>query len=661
MNFKKLLLLTLVICSLNSCSKEEPLPQKPNVLMFVIDDLNDWVLEKFPQTIAPNLKKLASESFNFTNAYANAPLCVPSRTSFMTGKLPSNIGIYLYPEYPFSSTAIIKKKLTTLPENFKKSGYKTFATGKLFHVIKSQDYFYDIHHHETSRDDFPGLLRSKIIYYPHKEAFALSDADKATWTIKRLNQAHTKPFFINLGFEYPHLPWIVPQKYFDLYPLETISLDHIDPSDLDDLPQETLEFNKKEIDRYYLYEDKMKEVIQGYLASLTYMDEQLGRVLDALESSDHSKNTIVILFSDHGYHLGSKTMLCKKTLWERSNRIPFMVKIPGNEPKQIAENVSLIDLFPTLNELCELKVVSNLDGDSFTNLLFEKDKDIDWKNSAISTMGKDRHSIKKDHWRYIRYSDGSEELYDHRNDFEEYNNLASNGDYQVVKAELRQLLPEFNVGYINFNINEMVWIKTEDDDGFWIDQHEVSNKEFLNKPLEILEEGSMVFNHEQGEWLFDKYASWKTPEGLGSTLIDLMDHPVVHIGYSTAEAYCESLKKRLPTKKEWEIAAANLKIKEASRWQTNIFQGDFPKDNSLEDGFAGTAPVKSYAPNKNGLYDMAGNVWEWVQAEEDQDQYIIKGGSFLCGDHCKGFDPINDFKVEKEHSSSHIGFRCAQF
>lgn len=656
MKLKKLLLLILVTYMFNSCKKEEPLPEHPNVLMIVIDDLNDWVLEKYPQTIAPNLKKLAAESFNFKNAYTNAPLCVPSRTSFMTGKLPSNIGIYLYPEYPFSSTAIIKKKLTTLPENFKKSGYKTYATGKLFHVIKSQKRFYDVHHHETGRDDFPGLLRSKVIYYPHKEDFTLSDADKATWTIKKLNKEHTKPFFMNLGFEYPHLPWIVPQKYFDMYPLDTISLDHIDPSDLDDLPQETLEFNEKEINRYYLYEDKMKEVIQGYLASLTYMDEQLGRVLSALESSEYAKNTIVVLFSDHGYHLGEKTMLCKKTLWERSNRIPFMIKIPGFEPKEIEENVSLIDLFPTLNELCKLKEMPNLDGESFTKLLFEKESN--WKNSAISTMGKNRHSIKKDHWRYIRYSDGSEELYDHRNDIDEYHNLASNGDYQVIKKELSELLPKFNVGYINFNINQMVWIKTKGNDGFWIDEHEVSNKEFLNKPIEV-KDGSMVFDHEQGEWLFNEFASWKKPEGLGSTLIDLMDHPVVHIDYETAETYCKNLKKRLPTKVEWEIAAAKLKIKQANTWQTNIFQGDFPKDNSLEDGFYGTAPVKSYAPNQNGLYDMAGNVWEWVQPENGQ--YLIKGGSFLCGDHCKGFDPINDYKVEKSHSSSHLGFRCAQF
>ena len=656
MPLKKFILAFITIFSLVSCSKKEEVAPQPNVLLIVFDDLNDWVLEKFPNTIAPNLKKLADESFNFKNAYANAPLCIPSRTSFMTGKLPSNIGIYLFPEYPFSSTAIIKKKLLTLPENFRDSGYETLATGKIFHVIKSQDHFYEEHHRETARDDFPGLIRSKVIYRPHDESFILSDADKAIWAIKKIDQGHEKPFFLSLGFEYPHLPWIVPKKYFDLYPLETISLDHIDASDLDDLPQETLVFNDKEINRYYKYEDKMKEIIQGYLASLTYVDEQLGRVLDALENSPYKDNTIVVVFSDHGYHLGEKTMLCKKTLWERSNHIPFLIKIPGHEAKEIEENVSLIDLFPTLNELCKLNEVPGLDGESFTKLLFEGDPN--WKNSAISTIGKDRHSIKKDHWRYIRYSDGSEELYDHRVDLEEYDNLAQKTEYQETKAELSKLLPQFNITHINFNINEMVWIKTEANDGFWIDEHEVTNKEFLENEIDVEDKGSMVFDHDDGKWTTDRFASWKRPQGLNSNLISIMNHPVTHISYEVAQQYCHSLNKRLPSKEEWEIAAGELKIKSGDSWLANIFQGEFPENNTLEDGFQGTAPVKSFEPNSNGLFDMAGNVWEWV--EPDVDQYIIKGGSFLCGDHCKGFNPINDFKVEQDHLSSHIGFRCAQ-
>jgi arylsulfatase A-like enzyme len=644
--------------------------ESPNVIFFVIDDLNDWPIRDIPELKAPNMRKMAREGINFTHAYSNSPLCNPSRASFMSGKLPHNLDIYgnlKNPRHVYDEFG-----MKTIPENFSESGYHSIAIGKIFHYIESQPFFYDEYIRETSRDDFD-VNRARIIYKPFAGEYTLSDEDKATWFKDFISKDHDKPFFLNIGFEYPHLPWIVPQKYFDMYPLDSVPLRYIEKHDITSFSAEVRKVNNEELTQYKVFRSRIEEIVQAYMASLTYMDEQLGKVLDDLEKSKYADNTVLVLTSDHGYHLGEKSMLKKRTLWETGNHVPLIFKIPGIEAMEIDSIVSLIDIFPTLNELCNLNSVKNLDGNSLVSLIRQTAED--WSDLALSTLGINRHSIRDGKWRFIRYANGDKELYNVEEDPEELNNLVLDENYADLVVELEAKLPARQIKNKKldrtFSTENMTLIRTKRG-RYWMDNTEVTNEEF-SKFVEIsggyktsAEKlgSSKVFFDQEGWQLIDG-ASWAAPYGEDIALAENFDNlPVVHVSYRDAKAFCRYKGKRLPTELEWQISAGKLKVKKKTKkrtkkWLANIFQGEFPKENTAEDDFIGLAPVKSFPANANGLFDMAGNVWEWVIGPSPANKAVIKGGSFLCNDNCQGFKPKNRQVTEKENTSVHVGFRCA--
>ncbi|MEM9369410.1 MAG: sulfatase-like hydrolase/transferase, partial [Planctomycetota bacterium] len=253
-----------------------------------------------------------------------------------------------------------------------------------------------------------------------------------------------KPFFLAAGIYRPHLPFYAPRKHFELYPLESIHLPETRDDDLEDLPASGLKFAAQRREDYELVvrSGKYRELVQAYLASISFADAMVGRLLNALGESEHADNTIVVLWSDHGWHLGEKQHLHKFTLWERATRIPFVVAAPGvTQPGAVCQQpVGMLDLFPTLNELCALPKVGGLSGQSIVALLTDSNRA--WVRPALTSHGPGNHALRSTRWRYIRYADGDEELYDHEQDPNEWTNLATRSEHGEIKAELARWLPE---------------------------------------------------------------------------------------------------------------------------------------------------------------------------------------------------------------------------
>jgi arylsulfatase A-like enzyme len=272
----------------------------------------------------------------------------------------------------------------------------------------------------------------------------MADYKVVDWAISELNKKHDKPFFQAVGIFRPHIPWFVPQKYFDLYPLDKLKLPEILEGDLDDCSEIGQKFCRRKWQTWLVKHDKWKEAVQGYLASISFADAQLGRLLDAFEASDYADNTVIVLWSDHGMHIGEKEHWEKFTLWEESTRVPLMiagpsVKQPGRKSNQ---SVSLLDVYPTLVELCGYETFDQLEGQSLVNLLH--DPAATRKRPAITTWGKNNHAVRTERWRYIHYKNGDQELYDHNNDPDEYHNLAGDKKYAPLMKELAQWLPKIN-------------------------------------------------------------------------------------------------------------------------------------------------------------------------------------------------------------------------
>jgi arylsulfatase A-like enzyme len=273
----------------------------------------------------------------------------------------------------------------------------------------------------------------------------MSDWQVADWVIGQLRKKHDKPFFLGCGFFRPHLSWYVPQKYFDMYPVDKITLPDVKEDDLDDIPPMGKKIAKPEGDHAKVIKhNQWRKAVQGYLASISFVDECVGRVIDALDGSTYRDNTIVVLWSDHGWHLGEKLHWRKFALWEEATHNVLMFIAPGvtSAAGRCDAPVSLLDIYPTLVDLCELGKRPELEGDSLVQLL--KNPKAQWKRPALTTYGRNNHSVRSKRWRYIRYSDGTEELYDHSTDELEWTNLAGDPNYAEVKAELGHWLPKTN-------------------------------------------------------------------------------------------------------------------------------------------------------------------------------------------------------------------------
>lgn len=454
---------------------------KPNVLMIVMDDLNDWVgcLKGNPQVQTPNIDRLASRGTLFTNAHAPAPVCNPSRVAVLTGRNPSSTGIY-------DNSVVWHQALSetqSIPLHFLNHGYKVAGGGKVHHHMPGfnrksdwHEYFdqrFDGHYQDQVArgqtrqpfnwpDRFPlnGLENVRMLKKPpknpHEFDWGIWTQDENTmadnlmidWAIECIrtarNSSRSQPFFLATGIYRPHLPMYAPKKYFDLYPIESIQMPPILEDDLEDLPKAGLSMAKDRGGDYQLVMEKGKlpELIQAYLASISYADALVGKLIEAIDQCGLAENTVIILWSDHGWHLGEKNHLHKFTLWERSTRVPLIVATPKiGRPGQVSHQpVSLVDLFPTLCDICSLPTPKGIDGQSFSPLL--KNPDRESPRPAITTHGYQNHAVRSDRFRYIRYADGGEELYDHSKDPHEWHNLAEDPTLQTIKDSLRKWLPQ---------------------------------------------------------------------------------------------------------------------------------------------------------------------------------------------------------------------------
>ena len=273
----------------------------------------------------------------------------------------------------------------------------------------------------------------------------MPDTKIADWGIHQLKQKHDKPFFLAVGFFRPHVPMFAPKKWFDQHPLKRVQLPQVDPHDREDLPQYGKDLtigHPAPRHKWFIENRQWKQAVQSYLASTTFVDHCVGRVLDALDNSQYAKNTVVLLFSDHGWHLGEKERWAKRSLWEDSTRVPMIVAGPNIKPGISNRSVGLIDIYPTLLDLCDLKADSAHEGKSLTPLL--ETPNAEWNRPVITTFGPNNHAVRSNRWRYIHYADGSEELYDHKTDPHEWHNLAADKKYAKVINNHAKWLPNIN-------------------------------------------------------------------------------------------------------------------------------------------------------------------------------------------------------------------------
>ncbi len=507
----------LFLLCVSASLREASAAQKPNVLFIICDDLNDYVgaLGGHPQAKTPNIDRLFASGVSFTQAHCNVPICAPSRSSLFTGLYPHtsrNFGTDNWDE-----NAVLKNNRTMM-DHFRAQGYQTLGTGKVMHNRDRKEWQQygnaaaygpfakqgdkEVAHPDTPapfRDDFGSIDGSfgplkklevsgfswitgdwqgkrPLRYVSDDDRDPTPDELNAQWVVEKLRELATKPagkpFFMGLGFVRPHLPLIVPQKYFDRFPIESLQLPVIKEHDEDDTYKHTV--TPREGDRGPKMHDSLKasfggdrelalrKFVQAYLASVAAVDDLVGQVLDALDGSPFKDNTIVVFTSDHGWQMGQKAYLYKNSLWQESTRIPLAIRAPGvaKAGGQCPRPVSLIDLYPTLVELCGLPSDTKkndqgraLDGHSLKPLLAAPENGTwtgpDTALTALSKWGKNydagqqSYALRSKDWRYMRYENGKEELYRLTDDPHEWNNFATKLEHAKKLEEFRtQLLAQ---------------------------------------------------------------------------------------------------------------------------------------------------------------------------------------------------------------------------
>lgn len=438
-------LLVLTSCSLLAQSSNE----RPNVLFIAVDDLNDFPLfcHRYPDALTPNLDKLAGSGMVFANAHAQYVVCAPSRASVMSGLHPHVLG---RPHDDEEAEELARKLGTELLHSyFRKNRYRTMAVGKILHRHVPEGSV----NASGGRKGFhygTGELNRNWVNEGTSTDWAIAPTDDenmadhkaADWAVGQLEQRYDKPFFLMVGFMRPHVPWYVPKKWFDLYNRDELTLPPYRPDDLDDIPEMGKELCiHKSMPRteWAIQNDQWRSILHAYLACVSFADHQVGKVLKALEASPHKDNTIVVLWSDHGYHMGEKNTFQKHSLWERSSHVPLIFTGPGIEAAQRCDRVvSLLDIYPTLVDMCGLPKNTKNQGHSLVPLM--KAPDREWPYPTITGWKDDSYAIQNERYRYIRYGDGSEELYDHQNDLNEWTNLAAKPEMKKIKKDLRKNL-----------------------------------------------------------------------------------------------------------------------------------------------------------------------------------------------------------------------------
>lgn len=480
---KNLLISLLLLLLAVSCNKEDVV-RSPNILLISIDDLNNWIepMGGHPQALTPNLLSFAESAVTFQNSYCASPSCNPSRTAMFTGKHTYITGLYNNPQV---WRDIVGDELT-MPQYFRKHGYWAGGAGKIYHGNMPDErswdeYFPDKIKHmpdyylpaidsvtgdtlfvkqdnEIREDDPKGITFNMPWFNGMYVAFDWSplpfsveetgDYSSANWVIEQLGKKHDKPFFLACGLYRPHVPWYVPQEFFDKFPIESIQLPEVYNEDWEDLPETARRTANGRYHEKVTEAGQWEAAVQGYLSSINYADYLTGMVLDALEKSEYADNTIVVIFSDHGWQLGEKRHWRKFALWENVINSVLMVRVPpglksmDKEPAKGAmcyANVSLLDVFPTLTSLCGIPPKEDFSGESLVPLFSEPE--LSTHRAIVSTLGHNHFSVIRDNWHYILYNDAEEELYNLEVDPEEWFNLAAGTEYQTIKDTLRSFIP----------------------------------------------------------------------------------------------------------------------------------------------------------------------------------------------------------------------------
>ncbi|MEN8115629.1 MAG: sulfatase [Bacteroidota bacterium] len=506
----------------NQCTVPEKLDdKKPNVVFIIVDDLNDYEGAFGGHQLAktPNIDKLASSGVIFINAHSNRPVCAPSRNSLFTGVYPfesKDFGWTALKDQP------VLKNNKTIMELFAENGYHVMGSGKLLHHHR-KDVWHEwgvninnygplafngtepvghpsvpepfrnigpidgsfaplsdvpVFHDSISKGNKTGWLYTRnkpgfLEYTDDNNRDLMPDEMHAQWAAKRIKEMEAggsdQPFFMGVGFVRPHTPLYAPKKYFDMFPLDEIDLSEIKKGDAEDTHYKNLYPATTKGLRYYRTlkesyggdaEPGLKHFLQAYLACVAFVDEQIGIVVDAVNNSEFKDNTIIVLVADHGWQMGEKEYLFKNSPWEESTRIPYIIKSPESKTgEMVTHPVSLIDIYPTLTDLCNIKGDNrkNEEGGSIGGFslkpFLKKPETKKWEgpNGALSVISsesgdkdvmKQTYSYRTENWRYIRYSDGSEELYHNKTDAYEWNNLADDKDYQKKKSKLKSEMLE---------------------------------------------------------------------------------------------------------------------------------------------------------------------------------------------------------------------------
>ena len=445
-------ILSCAILLLTQCS--QPKEKKPyNVLFLIVDDMNDYgFYEGHPNAKTPYLDEFKETALTFRNAYCASPLCTPSRAATFSGLYPHTTGAYFNGCDPWRQSDILKDSTETLPELFKRNGYTTFGLGKTYHakLEEGRDTLnWDNKYYGGGFGPFPDKEHQFKGKFWGAQAFpdsAFPDVQNTNATIDFLNKSHDKPFFAALGLWRPHSPFTCPQRFYDMYDVNEI-----------EVPKGYLEGDLDDVDSIHLglvdafgrwsisgakTPDNWKKMLHAYLACNTFADWNIGRVIETLNSSIYANNTIVVFWSDNGYHCGEKNHWEKGSLWEQTVLTPMAIRVPNanGNGKVCTKPVNLVDLYPTLVELCGIRQpIQKIEGVSLTQLIDNPESE--WSLPAVTTLGIEYSSVRNEQYRYIRFIDGSEELYDNKKDPYEFNNLAGDENLQSVKDELAKSIP----------------------------------------------------------------------------------------------------------------------------------------------------------------------------------------------------------------------------
>ncbi|MEM7010944.1 MAG: sulfatase [Verrucomicrobiota bacterium] len=453
---------------------------RPNILFIAIDDLNDWIgcLDGHPQVQTPHMDALAGRGVLFTEAHCPAPVCGPCRAAVLSGFGPTTTGVY-------SNNARWKNRLSdyeSMPAWLKKQGYRTIGAGKIFHG--DHDNSFDLYGPAAAhpwpkhallqshqKPHFDWEIDGVTIRFPRngmpadrtwqdKHSFdwgpvdrpdeEFRDAQHTHWTIEQLAKDYDQPFFMGMGFHLPHQPLFAPKRFHDMYPPESVELPPIIENDLDDLSRSGRAYalipTTSGTHASVVKHDQWKHAVSSYLATVSFVDDLLGQLLGALEKSPHAANTWIVLWSDHGWHLGEKEHWGKATGWFRATRVPLMIVPPKNsapdgfEPDGRCDHpVNLIDLFPTIVDMVGEPARDDLEGTSLLPLVAKPDAK--WNDHTVTTFGRGNHAISTKRWRYIRYFDATEELYDRATDPHEWSNVADNPNHATILDDFRSKIP----------------------------------------------------------------------------------------------------------------------------------------------------------------------------------------------------------------------------